>query len=98
MNRRRGASEMVDLVNFQQQRLHDVVSDELEVRVSEMVHDVLFSAGEEVVDDDHAVSPRYQPVHQVRPDEPGSTRHDDSQTFPFQPQGNLARRVERPET
>ncbi|KAL4368777.1 hypothetical protein GQ457_05G002100 [Hibiscus cannabinus] len=83
MNWRRGASEMVDLVDFQQQRLDDVVSDELEVRVPEMVHHVFFPSSEEIIDDDHTVSPCYQPVDEVRPDEPGSTRHHDSQTFPF---------------
>lgn len=83
MNWRSGASEMVDLVNFQEQRFHDVVSDKLEVWVSEVVHDVLFPSREEVIDDDYAVSSSYQTVHEVGPDEPGSTRYYDSQTLPF---------------
>ena len=83
MNWRSGASEMVDLVNFQEQRFDHVMADKLEVGVPEMVHDVLFPSGEEVIYDDHAVSSRNQTVHEVGPYEPGSTCYDDSQTLPL---------------
>ncbi len=63
---------MVDLVDLEQERLDDVVSNELEPRVTEMVHHVLFSSGEEVIDDDHAVATLDQTVDEVGPDETGT--------------------------
>ena len=73
------------------------MADKLEVGVPEMVHDVLLPSGEEIIDHDHAVSSRYQTVHEVRPHEPSSTRYDDSQPLPLQPQRNLTGWIARPE-
>lgn len=97
MNWRCGTSEMVDLVDFKQERLDDVVSDELEIRVTKVVHHVFFPSREEIIYNDHAVAPRDQTVHEVRPDEPRPTRDDYSKPLPFQPQGNLPARIHRPE-
>ena len=74
---------MVDLIDFEQERLDDVVSDELEPWVTEMVHHVLFPSGEEVIDHDHAIASLHQTVHQVGPNETGPAGHHDPQTLAF---------------
>lgn len=63
MDRGGRASEMVDLVYFQEERLNDVVSDKFEIRIPKMVHHVFFPSCEEIVDHDHAVSSANQPIH-----------------------------------
>lgn len=93
MDRGGRASEMVDLVDFEEKRLNDVVSDELEPGVPEMVHYVLFPAGEEIVHNDHAVPSLYQTVHKVRPDKSGPTRHHDPEPLSLQPQRHLPTRI-----
>lgn len=75
---------MVDLVYFQQDGLDDVVADELEPGVSEMLQQVLFPAGEEVIDHYYTVAPSYQPVHQMAPHEPGSPGHQYPQPLSLQ--------------
>ena len=87
---RRGARQMVNLVHLQQQRLHDVVADELEARIAEVVLHILLAAREEIVHHDHAVAALHQPVHQVAAHEPGAARHHDPERLPLQPQRDLA--------
>lgn len=53
---------MIDLVDFEQEGLDDVMPDELEARVAEVVRDVLAPAREEVVDHDHRVPALHQPA------------------------------------
>ena len=48
------------------------MAHELELRIAEEVGDVLPAGGEEVVDAQDLVSPREQPLAQVRSDEPGA--------------------------
>ena len=52
---RGGAGEVVDLVDFQQDRLRDVVPDQLEIRPVEQMGDVRLLAGEKIVEADHVV-------------------------------------------
>ena len=66
------------------------MSNELEVGVAEMVHDVFFPSGEEIVDDDDAVSAGNQAIHQVGTDEPGPTGHNDPETLPLNPQRDFS--------
>lgn len=75
MHRRGGAGEVVDLVNFQENRLDDVVPDELEPGVAEVVHQVVLPPREEVIHHDHAVPSLHQTVHEVAPHEAGPTSH-----------------------
>ena len=89
---------MVDLINLKEEWLNDVVSDELEPRVSEMVHHVLFPSGEEIVHHNHAVSPPNQPVHQVAPHEPSSSGHHYPQPLPLQPQRHLPPGIHKPKS
>ncbi|RDX76085.1 hypothetical protein CR513_43964, partial [Mucuna pruriens] len=95
MDRGSRASEMVDLIDLEQERLDDVVSDELESRVPKMMHHVLLPSREEIVHHDHAVPSRNQPIHQVRPHEPRATRHHDPEPLPLNPQRHLPHRVHR---
>lgn len=85
MNRGGRASEVVDLIDLEEEWFDDVVADQLEPRVSEMVHNVLLAPREEVVDDDHAIPSRDQAVHEVAPDEPRPTGDHDPKTLPLQP-------------
>jgi len=63
MDRGGRASKMVDLVDFQEERLDDVVSEKFEIRIPKMVHHVFFPPCEEIVHHNHAVSPANQPIH-----------------------------------
>lgn len=80
---------MVDLIDFKQERLNDVVADEFKPRVSKVVHHVLLPPGEEIVNHDHTVASRHQPIHQVRPDETGSAGDNDPEPLSLDPQWNL---------
>ena len=76
---------MVDLVNLEENGFNDVVANELEVGVTQMVKHVLFPACEKVINDDHAVTPFHQTVHEVAPHEASPTRHQNPLPFlPFQ--------------
>ena len=86
MHRRGRASEVVDLVNFQENRLDNVVPDELKPGVPEMVHQILLPPREEVIHHDHAVPSLDQTVHEVATHEAGPTSHQNPQGLPFQPQ------------
>mmetsp|Transcript_6000 Transcript_6000/g.24330 ORF Transcript_6000/g.24330 Transcript_6000/m.24330 type:complete len:390 (+) Transcript_6000:49-1218(+) len=72
---RGGARQVVHLVALQQDGLHDIVSDDLEVGLADVVLDVLLGAGEEVVQAHHVIAAGHQEVDQVRPDEAGAARH-----------------------
>lgn len=84
VNRGGRAGKVVDLVDFQEKWLNDVVSDEFEPGVSEMVHNVFLPAGEEVVDDDYTVASRDQTVNQMAAYESGAACHHDPQSLLFQ--------------
>lgn len=55
MNGRRGACEVVDPVDLEEDWFDYIVAEQLEPGVPEVVSDVLLPASEEVVDHDHAV-------------------------------------------
>uniref|UniRef100_A0A182ILJ5 Uncharacterized protein n=1 Tax=Anopheles atroparvus TaxID=41427 RepID=A0A182ILJ5_ANOAO len=69
------AGQVVDFVHLDEQRVHDVVVDQLEVFVPQPVLDVTFPPGKEVVHHDHFVTLHHQIVDQVRTDESGTTRY-----------------------
>jgi hypothetical protein len=56
MNRGRGTCKIVDLINFQKDRLRHIVSQQLETRVVEEMHDVLTPACEEVIETKNLVT------------------------------------------
>ena len=69
--RRGGAGQVVDLVDFQEDRQRDVVADQFEVRLAQQVGDVRLLAGEEVVQADHVVAFVDQPLAEVRAEKAG---------------------------
>lgn len=77
MDRRSGASQVVDLVNLEKDGFNDVVANEFEVWVPHVVQHVLFPSREQVIYHDHAVAPFNQTVHQMASNETGSTGHQD---------------------
>lgn len=95
MNRGGRTSQVVDVINLQEDGLDDVVSNELELGVPKMVGQVILPPREEIVNDDHAVSPGNQAVHQVAAHEPGPTRDHDPQALPHQPQRHPPARAHR---
>jgi len=82
MNGGSGASQVVDLVNLEEDGFNDVVADEFEVGVPHVMQHVLFSSGEEVIHHDHAVPSFHQTVHQVASDETGSAGDHDPLLLP----------------
>ena len=56
MHRRGGAGQVIDAVHLQQDRLDDVMADQLEAVVVHQVDDVVLAAGEEIVQADHVVT------------------------------------------
>ena len=68
MNRRGGAGEIVDLIDFEQDRLDHIMAQQLETAVIEQVRDVLASPGKEVVEADHFVAFAQQSLAQMRAD------------------------------
>ena len=69
MDRRRGASEIKDLIHLDEEGMGDVVSQQLEVLVVEEVLDVATGASKKVVDAKHLVAAFEQAVGEMRPEE-----------------------------
>lgn len=80
---------MIDLINFQQQGLHDVVSNHLKPRVSKMMHHILLPPREKIIHNNHTIPSRHQPVHQMTPHKPRATCHHNPQPLVLQPQRYL---------
>lgn len=80
---------MIDLIDLEKQWLHNVMADQLEVRVSEVMHDVLLPPCEEVINDDDVITSRHQPIHEMAPNKPRTTGDDDPKPLALQPQRDL---------
>lgn len=96
MNRGGRASQVVDLIHLQKNRLDDVVSDELEPGVPKAVHQVLLPAGEEIVNDDHIVPSIEKLVDEVAADESRPTGDHDPRSPPSDPGWNPPDLAESP--
>jgi hypothetical protein len=72
------AGEIVNFINFQKQRMNNVVANQLKVRLVQQMSDVRLLAGEEVVDTDDVMSFGNQPLGQVRAEESGAASDQDS--------------------
>src|SRR5205807_2038265 len=73
MDRRRRASQVVDLVDLDKQRMGHVVAHRLEMRVAQQMGDVVFAAGEVIVDAQYVVAASEQPLAQMRAEKSGAT-------------------------
>ena len=71
-HRRRGTGQIEDASDLDGQRMHDVVSDEFEPRMTDQVRDIGFATGEEVVDANHFVPAFDQTIAQMASQESGT--------------------------
>ncbi|HET7238356.1 MAG TPA: hypothetical protein VFI76_04980, partial [Terrimicrobiaceae bacterium] len=62
VRRRRRASQIVNLIDLDLERIDDVMSDQLELRILQKVGDVLFPAGEKVVQTQNLVALIDKPI------------------------------------
>ena len=62
------------LVTFDEERIDDVVIDQLEILVANPVFNVAFATGKEIISDDHFVPLEHQPIDQMRANETNSPR------------------------
>lgn len=85
---------MIDLIDFKQKRLNDVVSNQFKPGVPKMVHHVLLPPREEVVHNDHAIASANQTIHQMTANESGAAGDDDPEALPLQSEGDFAHRVD----
>ncbi|KAM0954390.1 hypothetical protein DsansV1_C01g0010531 [Dioscorea sansibarensis] len=89
MNRRSRASEVIDLIDLEKQWLDNVMADQLEVRVSEVMHNVLLPPREEVINNDDAITSRHQPIHEMATHKPRPTGNHDPKPLTLQPERDL---------
>ncbi|KAG6516635.1 hypothetical protein ZIOFF_027104 [Zingiber officinale] len=69
------------MIHLQEQKIHHIKANELEVGIPQMVQHVLLPPREEIVHHDDAVPPRDQAVHQMVPHEPDAASDHDRSTF-----------------
>ena len=76
--RRGGTGEIVDLINFQPDRMDDVVPDQLEVWLAEQMADIGLLAREEIVEANDIMPLRNQPFAEMGAEKPGSAGHENA--------------------
>lgn len=81
VNRRRGTGQIIDLINFEQDRFNHVVTLEFKPRIAQEVRDIFAPSGEEVVETDHFVLFGQQAFAKVRTQEACASSDQDSQIF-----------------
>jgi len=69
---RGGAGEIVDLVDLEPDRVHDVVPQQLEIRPFQQMRHVGLLAGEEIVQADDVVLLFREPLAEMRAQETGA--------------------------
>ncbi|KAK3016094.1 hypothetical protein RJ639_006338 [Escallonia herrerae] len=94
MNGRGGAGQVINLVHFQQNRLHHIVPNQLEPGVPKVVHHVLLPPGEKIINDNHIITPSNQLINQMGPHKSGATGHH----YPRPPTADPGRDPTRPAT
>lgn len=72
VNQRGGTSQIVDLIHLHIKREGHIVAHPLEVWVMQQMQDVVFGAGEEVIQADHIVAAVQQALAQMRAEEAGA--------------------------
>ena len=66
-------TEVINLVDFDVERLHDIVVDKLKIFVRQPVLNVSFSSSEEIVDDDQLVALDHKLVDKMGAYESGTS-------------------------
>src|SRR6185369_17094888 len=70
VHRRSRTREVIDLIDFEEYRLGDVVTQQLEALIVEQVKNVFAPAGEEVVEAEHLVAFADESLTKMRSDKP----------------------------
>ncbi|VFQ85853.1 unnamed protein product [Cuscuta campestris] len=70
MNGGSRASQVVDLIDLEQNGFDNIMANELESGIPKMVHHVLLPPREEIVNDDDIIASLHQLIDQMAPDEP----------------------------
>ena len=65
VNRARGAGQIVDAVDLEEEREGHIMPDDLEMRIVQQVKDVGFAAGIEIIDTDDEMTLGEQPLAQM---------------------------------
>ncbi|CAN0881460.1 hypothetical protein LINGRAHAP2_LOCUS14250 [Linum grandiflorum] len=60
MNRRCRASQVIDLIYFQQYRLNNVVANKLKPRISIQMNQIILPSREEIINHNYLISARNQ--------------------------------------
>jgi hypothetical protein len=76
--RRCRASEVVDFIDLDNQRLGDIMAHKFKARLVMQVIDVSFSTSKQIVYTQHFVALFDQPVNQVRTQKTGTTCYENS--------------------
>ena len=76
-------TKVINLIDFDVERLHDIVVDELKVFVRQPVLHVPLSSSKEVVDDDYLVALDHQLVDEMRSDESCAASDEDPLSLSF---------------
>ncbi|KAK8659907.1 hypothetical protein V6N13_030097 [Hibiscus sabdariffa] len=85
MNGRSRASQMIDLIHFQEDWLNDVVSNEFEHGIPKKMNQIAFPPSKEIIDNDHFIASSDQLINKMTPDEPRPTRDYDPHSPPSDP-------------
>ena len=85
MDRRSGARQVVDGIDFDKKRKGHVVADHFKIGVVQQMHDILLVARKEVVHTDHLVALFQETFAQVTAQKACAARYQDSffHMFPF---------------
>ena len=70
-----GTSEIVDFVDFQKERMDNIVTEQLEIWTFEQMNNVGFLAGEEIIGADDIVARIDEPLAQMRAQKARSAGH-----------------------
>ncbi|CAH9120914.1 unnamed protein product [Cuscuta epithymum] len=90
MDGRSRTGQVVDLINLEQNGLHNIMANELKPGISEMVHHVLLPPGEEIINDDHVVTSLNQLIDQMAAHESSSACDHNPHPPPPNPYRNPA--------
>ncbi|KAK6941009.1 hypothetical protein RJ641_030540 [Dillenia turbinata] len=90
MNRRGGASKMVDLIDFQQKRLNNIMPNQFKPRIPKMMHNIFLPSRKKIVNNNHTVSSCNQSIHQMAPHKSSAAGHHNSQPLTLQPKWDFS--------
>lgn len=76
MNRRRRTGQMIDLIDFKQNRFNNIMSNELKPRIAKTVNKVFFPPGKEIINNNNLITPLKKLIHQMTADKSSSTSNN----------------------